>query len=574
MPTYTIKAPDGNTYSVQGPPNAPQEDVQAEVLRQHPDSGNAPQANATDGMSTTDKVLAGVGKAYVDTGRGAQQAANEFGDKARSASLAAEGISDDTKPTLSSLITGQKGTTTARDLSIQEGIVESRKYDKALESTNAGKAGELIGHMVIGLATPGGIVGQAAGGAVQGGLTPTAGNESRAQNAALGGGMGAIGTVAGRLLGKVVGGVLQPFRTEFSQAAQEGVETLNASGVPLNAAQQGGGRLARSFSSIAEDNPLNGSNLGTQQKKAFTGAVLRILGTNSEDARPSVMEAIRSKIGTTLDGLATKNPIALDEPLLQRMATIQASAEATMTKESYTPIEKQLDNILSYAAAGGGTINGQLFGNLRSELSLMQKGNSGIVGHWAGEVQDAVSEALERQAPADAQAINHARQAWRIMRQVEPGIEENNYINPAKLWNSMDAMSNINQMVRGNGDQTLVKIAQAGKLILGNQQPNSGTAARAAAMLTFGSILGGIDALVEGKPNRALEGAMIGLVGVPALKAASENPASARIIGRWARSKALAQFRENSTAFLGKVGGAAGAAAVPSMDEGDLNGTQ
>lgn len=542
MATYTIQAPDGNSYTVAGPENVSQEDVQAEVARQHPDSSapplsaspTPPQAvSATDGMTTGDKVVAGVGKAMVDTYRGAVQLV---------------------------------GTQEAKD-NVQQDIKESRKYDAALMATNAGKAGELMGHMVIGVAAPGGLIGQAVAGAAQGALTPTADGESRGQNIAMGAGLGAAGHIAGSLLGKVVGGVMQPFRTEMSEAAQEGVETLTKAGVPLNAAQQGGGRIARSMSSIVEDNPLNGSNLGTQQKKAFTSSVLKILGVQSEDARPAVMQWIRSRIGSTLDQQAEKNPIAMDEPLLQRMATIQASAEATLTKDSYAPIEKQLDNIMSYAAAGGGTINGKLFANLRSELSLMQKGNSGVVGHWAGEVQDAVTDALERQAPKeDMQAIAHARQSWRVMRQVEPGIDADNYINPAKLYNSMDTMSNINQMVRGQGDQTLVKMAQAGKLILGNQQPNSGTAARAVAMLSLGGVLGSVDAMIEGKPSRVWEGALAGLVGPSAMKLASENPASARIIGRWARSKAIASFRAGTKNVMAKAAGTAVGAVVPTAD--------
>lgn len=38
MPIYSISAPDGNTYKIQGPAGATQEQVQAEVLRQHPNA--------------------------------------------------------------------------------------------------------------------------------------------------------------------------------------------------------------------------------------------------------------------------------------------------------------------------------------------------------------------------------------------------------------------------------------------------------------------------------------------------------------------------------------------------------
>jgi ADP-Ribosyltransferase in polyvalent proteins len=41
MPTYQIKAPDGNTYRVDGPDGATEEDIRSHVLSDHPEAGNA-----------------------------------------------------------------------------------------------------------------------------------------------------------------------------------------------------------------------------------------------------------------------------------------------------------------------------------------------------------------------------------------------------------------------------------------------------------------------------------------------------------------------------------------------------
>jgi hypothetical protein len=43
MPTYSIAAPDGNTYKIEGPAGASQEQVQSEVLKQHPNAGMKPE---------------------------------------------------------------------------------------------------------------------------------------------------------------------------------------------------------------------------------------------------------------------------------------------------------------------------------------------------------------------------------------------------------------------------------------------------------------------------------------------------------------------------------------------------
>ena len=53
MPTYSISAPDGNTYKIEGPAGATQDQVQAEVLKQHPNAGAAKVAKSEVGNMYT-----------------------------------------------------------------------------------------------------------------------------------------------------------------------------------------------------------------------------------------------------------------------------------------------------------------------------------------------------------------------------------------------------------------------------------------------------------------------------------------------------------------------------------------
>lgn len=52
MATYSISAPDGNTYQIEGPAGATQEQVKAEVLRQHPNAGGVKAAPEVGNMYT------------------------------------------------------------------------------------------------------------------------------------------------------------------------------------------------------------------------------------------------------------------------------------------------------------------------------------------------------------------------------------------------------------------------------------------------------------------------------------------------------------------------------------------
>lgn len=62
MPTYSIKAPDGRTYSIQGPPGATDAQVRAEVLRQFPNAGGKPQETFSQAFfGKMGRDLAGLG---------------------------------------------------------------------------------------------------------------------------------------------------------------------------------------------------------------------------------------------------------------------------------------------------------------------------------------------------------------------------------------------------------------------------------------------------------------------------------------------------------------------------------
>lgn len=585
MATYTIKAPDGNSYTVQGPDNASQEDVQQEVLRQHPDAagstqgsqqnpaqqvnykmpdgsmhtgradslpqgaatGDAAKASATDGMSTMGKIAAGAGKSVMDKVAAVKQIFSS--DKARSAAE----------------------------------IDEMNKRDKALMSTYAGQAGDILGNMAMTLGTPGGFVAQAAVGGASGALTPTGTGESRGSNIAIGAVLGGAGQTAGKLLGKIVGGVLQPFRTAATEAEEQGAKTLLGAGVPLSAEQQGGGKLASTLTGIVQDNPFIGSTLVPVQKAAFTKAVLATVGVDSATADKTVMARISAKLGSIFDQQAAKYPIPMDNALLTKLATIETAASSELGPNELRVIQTQIDNLIDKASATG-TMPGEAFQNARSSLARLQQGQN-ITGHWAGEIHDALTDALGRNAaPDDAALISKARTQWKALKQITPAIDANDHINPTLLYNSLDRQKYTNQMVYGKGDQTLVQLATAGKLLMNKSTPNSGTTQRAMGMLAMGSSLAAVDSLVHGDPKEAVSVGLLGAGGPAMARMVVENPQSARIIGQWARSKVLRNFRgtvEKQGAKLMGIGasaafsanGGSGIEGSPDQPE-DLAGTE
>src|SRR6187399_1945565 len=103
MTTYSVKAPNGIEYEIDGPEGATEEMVRSRVLAAHPEASGKREPDAFDkaliagggfsGLETgPTNAFIGMGKRMSDWGLGAQQAAADigFGDKKALAAEAAD----------------------------------------------------------------------------------------------------------------------------------------------------------------------------------------------------------------------------------------------------------------------------------------------------------------------------------------------------------------------------------------------------------------------------------------------------------------------------------------------------
>lgn len=176
MPTFVVTAPDGKEYEVDAPKGATQEQALS-YFQQNWKPAKQETIDPTEGMSGTEKFLAGTGKAFYDIGRGAGQA-------------------------LRGVLPEQLAN--RLDLPAQADIDAAKRRDEALMRTGAGIAGNITGNIAAtapAMFIPGvnTAVGGAAVGAGLGAIQPVATGESRLSNAVVGG-------VAGGVLPAAVGG--------------------------------------------------------------------------------------------------------------------------------------------------------------------------------------------------------------------------------------------------------------------------------------------------------------------------------------------------------------------------------
>lgn len=519
--------------------NGPQEVTDPGVLAQlNGSSDSTPKPmDPTDGMSTSDKFVAGAGKSLVDTGRGIYQLGASLGHSMGM-------VSDD------------------KMAQIQQDADESKKLDAPLMNTGAGVAGDIGGSIAQMAAAPELLPAKLAGipalssavsGAAYSGAQPTTTGESRAANA----GWGAAGGAAGSVAGKALGFVAQPLRNALSTAGQSAVDTLTKAGIPLDLAQQTGNRIALTMKNIIADNPIIGpSAFPEEQGRSFNRAVLKTMGVNNPAvtaADDDTMAAGRKTITDTMDNVAARNPVNYDNQLQGDLATIEKDAQGQLPDSDLGPIRAHMDNILQSAANNNGQIPGAVYQKINSQLGKLTKDPR--YAPVVGDIKEALDDALQRSAnPDDARALSTARQHYRAMKQIEGAIDPSTGdISPAKLLTQVNTKANRNQSLYGQGDQSLVDLAKAGKNVLAPTNPNSGTARRLAGMAAMGAVAGGGDELIHGDPSEALKVGAVGAALPWAGRQILENPTIGKMVTGWNNADTLKDLTD--MARKGMAGG-------------------
>lgn len=446
----------------------------------------------TEGMSGYQKFMAGAGKAVVDTGRGLQQLGALAGNKLGL-------VSDQTRA------------------AIQQQINESQRLDQPLMRTGAGLAGNIAGYAgeigataglgdiaaaagapgagaVSAALNPTTLAGGAASGAALGAIQPVATDQSRLFNVVAGG----VGGAAGNLLSRVPGMFMRP-----EEASTKAVQALTDAGVPLDAAQRTGSVMLQRAKAMLSDNPITAGaqrDFQEMQARSFTKAALGTIGSDANEASPQVMAAAKARLGNVYDDIASRTAIpysSLEEPL----SNIETEARLRLNDSQFAVVRRNFDDILNKASQNNGFLNGAQFKNVKQTLDGLSMGSDSDVGEVARDMRAALHQGLTSSAsPEDAALLARTNVQWGNMRKLEGAIanDTSGLISPSKLANSLSIKSNRYNSVYGQGDQSLVNLAQAGKSLLADKVPQSGTIPRALAQIAVGGLPGAAIGTYEG----------------------------------------------------------------------------
>lgn len=344
MATYSIAAPDGQTYKIEGPAGASQEQVQAEVLKQHPTAGKPIEKGNMYTQGAEDIVYSPEGIPLTTSSYGS--APTGATKSAQQALTSATGLPLNIATGIAKVPVGI-GQAFSKLMGSNAGDVPVNAINQIEKGTQSqmggvGQVASQVGSMV-GQAAPfmgGGSIGQipsltqriaqgTTAGLVSGLATPEETNltpeqfiKAKAENLTIQGGVGGAFPLLGAGTSKLAGALRG---TSLSPQMEQAVLQARQTGYTVPPTQAGGGIVNRALEGLA------GKASTLQEASVRNQAITNKLATKSlglpEDTvlTPEVLGEIRSGAGKAYDAIATlpKKPAVMADSIMNRLASAE-----------------------------------------------------------------------------------------------------------------------------------------------------------------------------------------------------------------------------------------------------------
>lgn len=393
-------------------------------------------------------------------------------------------------------ITGQVAATAPLMLAGGEIVAPAARMLGPAGEFLAGRAGGNLITQTASRAAQGAIQG-AEGAALTSGQSDAPLGEQVATGAALGGLLGPVVPAVTSGIGNTVNRMTQsPVATEVADLARVAMDRWN---IPLRSGQIAG--TADRSAAIADSNLIGATGSGygrnaAEQGRAFTRAVSTTIGEDVDAITPEVMAEARRRIGGTMNDIAARTQIVVDDAMLNDLAAVGSQArEIGLDPGQIAALDRQIDKITDLAIKNDGAIPGDAYQTIvghKSSLQRMQSSGQGALRDLANDIRNAVDGGLERSAPQDVrEALTRARYEYKNLKTIEDLAEKagpDGQISPAQLLGRVRAKFD-NFAYGGGGD--LGELARIGQTFM-KEPPNSGTAPRLMEMIKRNALGGGL----------------------------------------------------------------------------------
>lgn len=497
MPTFEFTSPDGKKYEVQGPDGATE--AQAfEILQAQ--LGAQPQAPAAP-QTRMNRFVKGL-RDPIDAG--AQLLTNVLPDGVVQAGNRANNWLAENTGLVGALPEG------GVDQQVREGE-QAYLRDRAAAGESGFDGYRALGNLVspanLAIATsvpaaatlPARIATGAAAGAAFGGLAPVAEGDFADQKAKQ---MG-MGAVLGGALPVVTGGVARMISPNASK--NPNVALLQREGVQPTVGQALGGRM-NALEEKLQSVPLVGDRISIMRQRGleqFNRAALNRatspVGKQVKGiGREGVAEA-KGALSQAYDDLLPKLQFKADGQFSAEFSSLQNMVAAGLPDAEAKLFNRVVQKQLLGKMTPAGTMSGETFKTVESELRRLAKGYKGDASFDKRQIGDALDElvssmraSLSRANPAQADELAQINKGYANYARVRDAASrvgaEEGVFTPAQLQSAVRAADkSVGKGKFATGNAFMQDLSEAGKAVLGSKVPNSFTTDRA---LIAGGALG------------------------------------------------------------------------------------
>jgi hypothetical protein len=311
----------------------------------------------------------------------------------------------------------------------------------------------------------------------------------------------AVGAGGGAVAPAVVGGASRVISPNASLPTSQARQLMDAGVTPTPGQILGGG--ANRIEEAAQSVPLVGDAIKNARgrsvqdfNRATIDQALAPIGEKLNPDTPLGREAIgemHDKVGAAYDKLLPKLQVQADQPFIGNMRNLIQGAQ-TLTPDMAKKFDSTIQDVVLRKFSPNGGMTGQGFKDVESELGKLANNysTSGTasereLGGALKQAQAEMRDLLMRSNPQHADELSRINQAFGNTLRVEGAAgrigSDQGVFTPAQMLSSVRQLDpSMRKGSFARGEAPMQDLAEAGKAVLGNKVPDSGTPFRSLAM--------------------------------------------------------------------------------------------
>lgn len=325
------------------------------------------------------------------------------------------------------------------------------------------------------------------GGAVVSATQPVATGRTRLDNmdegTIYGGIGGGVGVPAGALISKVARGGAD----KIGGMQKELYDKARALGIDVMPHQLSDSRVIKWLSSVVKDIPFTGANAtNRRQIDQFTTAASKLLGKNTKELSPKVMDDVAEQIDYLYDNAFDGVSVSVDDVFNNKLSALNTRLKSELTQSGQSEaFENLLKNELS-ANISDGQMGGKIYQEFRkTRLNKLIADNPNAYGSAVRDLRDLLDDAARRSLPPERMAMfDRAQELYRNNKVVSKALTYKDGMDVKTRTQGQVNPSTFETAI-GNKYRPTKEVEDLGRIgqLIKDPAPQSGSTPRALASL-------------------------------------------------------------------------------------------